>query len=277
MSKPIIGYQVYSARDDASKDLLSVLKALKEMGYDGVEFAGFYGHGADEVKAMLDETGLVAISSHVPYDSFVADMFGTISYHKTIGCSYIAVPFLGEEHRPGGPKFAEAIRNIYKFGRLCKEAGITLLYHNHDFEFVTLSGQFGLDFLYSAVPPCVLETELDICWVKYAGQDPAEYVRKYAGRAHVVHLKDYVGVKGGKQPYALIQADGKDDGTNADASDIAFEFRPVGYGCQDVPAVMKAALESGAEVFIVEQDLSVGRTPLEAAKMSRDYLKGIGY
>lgn len=277
MSKPIIGYQVYSAREDAAKDLLSVLKTIKELGYDGVEFAGFYGHTADEVKAMLDETGLKAISSHVPYDSIVADMFGTISYHKTIGCDYIAVPFLGEEHRPGGPKFAEAIRNIYKFGRLCKEAGITLLYHNHDFEFTTISGQFGLDFLYSAVPACVLETELDMCWVKYAGQNPAEYVKQYAGRCHVVHLKDYVGKKGGKQPYALIKADGKDDGTNADSSDIAFEFRPVGYGCQDIPSVVKSALECGAEIFIVEQDMSVGRTPLEAAKMSRDYLKSIGY
>lgn len=277
MCKPVIGYQVYSARDDASKDLLSVLKALKEMGYDGVEFAGFYGHSAEEVKKMLEETGLVAISSHVPYDSFVADMFGTIAYHKAIGCSYIAVPYLGEEHRPGGPKFAEAIQNIYKFGKLCKEAGITLLYHNHDFEFCTVSGEYGLDFLYDAVPASVLETELDCCWVKYAGEDPAEYIKKYAGRAHVVHLKDYVGKKGGKQPYALIKADGQDDGTAAESDDIAFEFRPVGHGCQNVPSIMTSALAGGAEVFIVEQDQSIGRTPLEAAKMSRDYLKSIGY
>lgn len=277
MSKPVIGYQVYSAREDAAKDLLSVLKTLKEQGYDGVEFAGFYGHTAEEVKKMLEEVGLVAISSHVPYDSIVADMYGTISYHKTIGCSYIAVPFLDEEHRPGGPKFAQAIRNIYKFGNLCKQAGITLLYHNHDFEFCTISGQYGLDFLYDAVPPCTLETEIDCCWVKYAGVNPAEYLKKYAGRAHVVHLKDYVGKKGGKQPYALIRADGRDDGSNANSDDIAFEFRPVGYGCQNVPEIMEAALAGGAEIFIVEQDLSVGRTPLEAAKMSRDYLKSIGF
>ena len=277
MSKPMIGYQVYSAREDASKDLLSVLKTLKELGYDGVEFAGFYGHTAEEVKKMLDETGLVAISSHVPYDSIIADMFGTIAYHKTIGCSYIAVPFLGENERPGGPKFAEAIKNIYKFGKLCKAAGITLLYHNHDFEFVTVSGQYGLDFLYSAVPPCTLETEIDCCWVKYAGLNPAEYIKQYAGRCHVVHLKDYVGKKGGKQPYALIKADGEDDGTAANSDDVAFEFRPVGHGCQNIPEIIAAGIESGAEVFIVEQDLSIGRTPLEAAKMSREYIKSIGY
>ncbi len=277
MNKPMIGYQVYSAREEASKDLLGVLKAIKEMGYDGVEFAGFYGHSAKEVKAMLDEAGLVAISHHVPYDTIVADMFGVISDQKTIGASYIAVPFLGEDERPGGPKFAEAIRNITKFGKLCKAAGITLLYHNHDFEFCTVSGQYGLDFLYSAVAPCTLETEIDCCWVKYAGLNPAEYIKQYEGRAHVIHLKDYVGKKGGKQPYALIKADGEDDGTAADSSDIAFEFRPVGHGCQDIPSIMEAGIAGGAVAFIVEQDLSIGRTPLEAAKMSRDYLKSIGY
>ena len=277
MSKPIIGYQVYSAREEASKDLLSVLKEIKAIGYDGVEFAGFYGHTAQEVKAMLDETGLCAISSHVPYDSFVADMFGTIAYHQTIVCKYIAVPFLGEEHRPGGPKFAEALRNIGIFGKLCKAGGIQLLYHNHDFEFVTISGQFGIQFIYDAIPADILETEFDMCWVKYAGQDPAEFVKAYKGRCHVVHLKDYVGKKGGKQPYALIQADGKDDGTAADSSDIAFEFRPVGHGCQNFPPIIASCIECGAEIFIVEQDLSVGRPPLEAARMSREYLMSIGY
>ena len=155
-----------------------------------------------------------------------------------------------------------------------KDAGIQLLYHNHDFEFVTLSGQFGLDFLYDAVPECILQTELDCCWVKYAGQNPADYVRKYAGRCEVVHLKDYVGRKeAGKNPYALIGVD--EDTAKADEG-VAFEFRPVGYGCQDIPSIIKAGQESGTEWFIVEQDLSVGRTPLEAAKMSVEYLRGLG-
>ena len=67
MEKRPVAYQIYSAREEAKADLLSVLKQLKEMGYDGVEFAGFYDHSAEEVAAMLEETGLVAISSHVQY------------------------------------------------------------------------------------------------------------------------------------------------------------------------------------------------------------------
>lgn len=278
MKKAYIGYQVYSAREEAEKDLLGVMRQLKEMGYDGVEFAGFYGHSADEVKAMLEETGLVPISSHRAVPETVEEMMEVVAYHKRIGCKFIAVPYLDEEHRPGAAGFGAMIAKIYQFSRLCKEAGIQLLYHNHDFEFVTLSGQYGLDFLYAATPCDVLMTELDCCWVKYAGEDPAAYIRKYTGRAPIVHLKDYVGRKGGKSPYALISADGsgKDDGTAADPSDVAFEFRPVGYGCQDVPSLIEAGLDAGAGWFIVEQDQWYDRHPLEAARMSREYLKSIG-
>lgn len=274
MKKSLIGYQVYSAREDAAKDLLGTLKAIKAMGYDAVEFAGFYGHEAKEVKAMLEETGLTAISHHVPFAAMREDIFKVISDNKLIGCKYIAIPFLDTDTRPGSAGFAETIRDIYKYGELMKAAGIQLLYHNHDFEFTTLSGQYGLDFLYSAVPSCILETEIDVCWVKYAGLNPAEYIKKYAGRCNVVHLKDFVGRKDeGKSPYALIGVD--QDTAKADEG-VAFEFRPVGYGCQDIPAVVDAAQASGAKWFIVEQDLSVGRTPLEAAKMSIDYLRGLG-
>mgnify|MGYP003344193540 CR=1 FL=1 len=108
-----LGYQIYSARDIAETNLELVCEKLKEFGYDGVEFAGFYGKTKEEVKAILDKTGLVAVSSHVPYDSIVADMEGTIEYHKYLGCKYIAIPYLSEELRPGAPGFADAIKTIY--------------------------------------------------------------------------------------------------------------------------------------------------------------------
>ena len=274
MKKALIGYQVYSAREEASKDLLNTLKQLKALGYDGVEFAGFYGHTAEEVKAMLEEVGLVAFSDHVPYAVIEQDMYGVIKDHLTIGCKYIAVPYLDEEHRPGQPGFADVIRTIVKFGRLCREAGIQLLYHNHDFEFEKISGMYALDFLYAAVDPEFLKTEIDVCWVNYSGENPADYVRKYTGRAPIVHMKDYVGTRGGAQPYALIKADGSDDGKNSEAA--AFEFRPVGYGCQDVKAIVEAGLDAGAFCFVVEQDQWYDRTPFEAAKMSIDTLRSIG-
>ena len=272
MEKRPVAYQIYSAREDAAKDLDAVLGALKGMGYDGVEFAGFYGNTAEQVKALLDKHGLKAISSHVPFVQIESDMFGVIAFHKAIGCEYIAVPYLDDQTRPGAPGFAHALKVIYKFAGLMKEAGMTLLYHNHDFEFVSLSGQYGLDFLYDAVPADLLKTELDVCWVKYAGVNPADYIRKYAGRCPVVHLKDFVGRKqDGSTPYALI---GLDENEKKDTQ--AFEFRPFGYGCQNVEEVVEAGIESGAKWFIIEQDMSIGRTPLEAAEMSIGTLKKIG-
>lgn len=264
-----VAYQVYSARDEAQKDLDGVLSKIKAIGYDGVEFAGFYGHSADDVKAMLEKYGLKAVSSHVGLRLIREDMFGQISYHQKIGCEYIAIPFLDENDRPGTSGFAPVLQLVYRFGGLCHQAGIQLLYHNHDFEFVQLSGQYGLDFLYDAVPAELLKTEIDTCWVKYAGTDPAEYVRKYAGRCPVVHLKDYVGRKDGKTPYGLI-------GTNKAADEgAAFSFKPVGMGCQDMPAIVNAAAQSGAQWLVVEQDLSPERPPLEAARLSLEYLKTV--
>ena len=271
MEKRPVAYQLYSAREEAQKDLDAVLSALHAMGYDGVEFAGFYGHTAPEISAMLNRHALKAVSSHVPFKDIEADMFGVIAYHLAIGCRYIAIPYLDDQTRPGAAGFGRALAVVHRFARLVKEAGLTLLYHNHDFEFVSLSGQYALDFLYDAVPADLLQTEIDVCWVKYAGEDPAAYIRKYAGRCPVVHLKDYAGQKGDATPYALI---GLDEDEKKEVS--AFEFRPVGYGCQDVESILTAGIESGADWFVVEQDMSVGRTPLKAAEMSIGTLQKLG-
>jgi sugar phosphate isomerase/epimerase len=150
---------------------------------------------------------------------------------------------------------------------------MTLLYHNHDFEFKQMpDGSFALDYLYANIPAKILQTELDTCWVKVAGQDPAAYVRKYAGRCPVVHLKDFYMEGALRRPYELIGSNKK-----AEEPKGVFEFRPVGHGMQDFPPIIKASEESGADWIVVEQDMSVGRTSLEAATMSREYLKGLGY
>ena len=102
------------------------------------------------------------------------------------------------------------------------------------------------------------------------GENPAEYVRKYSGRAPVVHLKDFVGTKN-EQMYELIGVDKKAPERPSD-----FEFRPVGHGVQDMPEILHAAKDAGAEWLIVEQDNpSAGNEPLDEIKKSIDYLKKI--
>ncbi len=269
MKKMPVGYQLYSARELVAKDMKSVLLSIKEMGYDGVEFAGFFHYTAKEIADMLAEAGLKAVSSHVPLASIEADMYGTISFHKAIGCDTIVVPYLEGPRRPGLPAFAKVMQSIYTFGELCRMAGIRLLYHNHDFEFVDFSGMYALDFMYDAIPADMLQTEIDVCWVKYSGVNPAEYLMKYTGRCPVVHLKDYVGEKGRGTPYGLLGLDKEEDAE-------CFEFRPFGHGCQDVESVVEAGIAAGAEWFIIEQDQWYDRCPLEAARMSMDTLKKIG-
>ena len=266
-----IGLQLYSVRDDMAKDFKGTLQKVKEMGYDGVEFAGMYDHTPAEIKAMCAEIGLNPISAHVPLQEMLEDIDKVIADYKAIGCQYIVVPYVTEERRPGGELFKQMVEEIRGIGEKCKAAGLVLLYHNHDFEFAkTETGEFGLDYLYANVPADLLQTELDQCWVKYAGQDPVAYLQKYEGRSPVVHLKDYYASGEQKEdPYALI---GLNEGEKKE--NTAFEFRPLGYGVQDIPAIIEASKKAGSKWLIVEQDQpSMGKTPMECAAMSMEYLK----
>ncbi len=268
-----IAVQVYSVRDDAKNDLYGTLKKIKEIGYDGVEFAGLYGNSPADIKKMCEEIGLVPISAHVPYNSMMEDPVGVLSQYAEIGCKFVAIPHVGPEYRPGVGDWSKIIESAKMLGKVAKDLGMTLLYHNHDFEFAKIDGKYGLDVLYESVPADLLETELDTCWVNVGGEVPADYVRKYAGRCPVVHLKDFYGEKS-EDMYELIGVENKP----APKRPGNFEFRPVGYGLQDMPSITKAAEESGAAWLVVEQDKpSQGRTQMEAIACSREYLKSIGY
>ena len=270
MSFPV-AIQVYSVRDAAAKDFRGTLEQIKEMGYDGVEFAGLYGYKPEDVRAMCDEIGLVPISAHVPYLDMVKDPEGVIGQYATIGCKYVVVPYLTPEYRPGTPNFEDVIKNVEMLGAVAKKLGMTLLYHNHDFEFLKIDGKYALDILYDSVPADLLQTELDMCWVNVGGENPSEYLRKYTGRSPVVHLKDFAGSKS-ENMYELIGIEKK-----VEAEPQKFEFRPVGSGKQDFPSILEAAKDAGAEWVVVEQDNpSMGLSPLECAAKSRAYLKTIG-
>ena len=268
-----IGVQLYSVRDNMAQDFYGTLKAVKEMGYDGVEFAGLYGNAPEQVKAWCEELELNPISAHVPLQDMMDNLDAVIADYKTIGCEYIAVPYLPDELRPGTDQFESTVAAIKDIAQKVKDAGMQLLYHNHDFEFKTLEdGTYGLDYLYENVPADLLQTELDLCWVKYAGEDPAEFLRKYADRSPVVHFKDYFfeGPKEG-DPYALIG----DEGQEA-APQTIFEFRPLGCGVQDLQSLVDAFKDAHSKWIIVEQDSpSMGLCPMKSIKKSLCNLKHV--
>lgn len=268
-----VALQLYSVRGDLEADFLGTLCKVSELGYDGVEFAGLYGYEPAQIKNWCDSLGLVPISAHVPLAEMLADIDKVIADYKAIGCEYIVVPYVTEERRPGGELFMQMIDEIRAIGQKVKEAGLVLLYHNHDFEFAKLeNGQCGLDFMYENIPADLLQTELDQCWLKYAGYDPVEYLQKYSGRSPVVHLKDFF-VQGEQEgdPYALI---GLDEGEKK--ANTAFEFRPLGHGVQDIPSIIEASKAAGSKWLVVEQDNpSMGKTPFESVQMSIEYLNSL--
>jgi sugar phosphate isomerase/epimerase len=266
-----IALQLYSVRTDMEADFEGTLKKVKEFGYDGVEFAGLHGKTAAEVKKMCDEIGLVPISAHVPYSELLKGE-ETFKAYAEIGCKYIVIPWIGAEYLAGGENNAEFIENVKKFGELANANGMKLCYHNHDFEFQKVDGEYKLDRLYSDVSADLLLTQLDTCWVNVGGENPSDYIRKYNGRIEIIHLKDFVGGKS-ENMYGLIGADGKE---KAEDTAKKFELRPVGYGVQNFPAILDACKEVGATWVVVEQDEpSMGKTRLECVEASINYLKSL--
>lgn len=259
-----VALQLYSVRDELDKDFLGTLKKVKEMGYDGVELSGLGGRDPKMVKDALDELGLIVMSSHVPVEELSQD--DAMDRYKAAGCDYVVIPGI----RMG--KNCELMkRNIGIIRDLAEKAskkGLKVLYHNHDFEFYKVNGHTILDTIYEEIPAEILETQIDTCWAKFAGTDPAAYVLKYSGRAPLVHLKDYWVKEGyNSTPYDIIGEKKQDE------KESGFEFRPIGHGVQDMTSILAAAQKAGAKLVIVEQDESFGRPTLEAAKMSIDYLR----
>ena len=269
-----LGLQLYSVRENLEKDFFGTLEQVKKMGYDGCEFAGVYGKSAKEVKDKCAELDLIPISAHVAYNDLISDMENTIKLYKEIGCEYIVIPHLPGELRYGTENYPTVVKNIEKIGEMCNEMGLTLLYHNHDFEFEkTENGSYVLDELYSEVDEGLLKTEIDTCWVNVGGEDPSQYVRKYTNRAPVVHLKDFVGEKN-KNMYKLI---GVESDTSEESANT-FEYRPLGYGKQNIPSIVEAARDAGAHWVIAEQDEpSMGLSRMECAQKSIEYMKSIDY
>lgn len=266
-----LGIQLYSVRDDAARDLPGTLRQLAEMGYDGVELAGLYGKTAEEVRDLAQEVGLTIISAHVGLAEFRQGIPETVARYRTAGCRYIAIPHLAAEDRPDGENFPQVMQEIAAIAEECAKQGLTLLYHNHDFEFAKLpDGRTELEALYACAPETLLQTEIDVCWVNIVGEDPAALLRKYTGRAPLVHLKDSVGDRSAEHYESL----GIDHRPAPDA--VPFSFRPVGSGVVNIPAVVEAAKDAGASWLIVEEDEPAeGQTALESARISAQYARSV--
>lgn len=253
MDKMKIGIQLYSLRRELAEDYFGVFEKVKEMGYDGVELAGLYGYNADEVRARCGKIGIIPFSAHVLHTELMENP-GLMKEYAEIGCEYMVIPYLSEEYRPGAAKFSEFLRDARILGERANELGMKLCYHNHEFEFGRIGGEYGLDVIYRDIPKEILKTEFDTCWIKYMGENPCEYIKKYADRTEIVHFKDY----------AVTDNNGIKE----------IDFRCLGDGEQDMEAMIAASKEIGMKWIIVEQDEPAkNKTPFECAEENINYLK----
>lgn len=175
--------QLYSLREYGEKHgLRAVLELVARTGYDGVEFAGYYGHSAEEVASMLKELGLTAVSSHVGLDALAGDFRGELLYLQQLGIRTPVIPYIGLEQLE---EFQGVSARIAQVSEWLAREGMQLGYHNHAHE---LNGIDYLQKLTEAVPG--LKLELDVFWAKVAGRDPVELMRKYGDKLEFVHIKE---------------------------------------------------------------------------------------
>jgi sugar phosphate isomerase/epimerase len=245
-----IGLQMYTLRDEAAKDFIGTLKAVADMGYNGVEFAGYGGLEAFQLKELLHGFNLKSIGSHVSYDRLLNALDEEIDYNLAIGSRYIICPYLTEEYRADQATWQKVFDNLEKIGLRCAEKGIEFCYHNHEFELTQhLDDVPVLDLMFQTVSEKAIKVELDTCWVYDAGYDPIAYIQKYAGRIPLIHFKD-------------IQ---RQDGSRG----LTVEL---GKGEVDLMGIAAAAMKAGTEWIIVEQDLCQN-PPLVSVQNSMNWIK----
>lgn len=246
-----IAAQVYSVRDDMTADFDGTLKALKEMGYDGVELPDLYGQTPEHAREVCDKLGLEICAYTASYENFLEKTDEVAAVCKVLGCKYVGIAWIQADYY-SEEKMDETVNNFKRFCKDTASCGLSMMYHNHNFEFRPYRGEYTLDYFLNAVGKDNIKAELDLGWVSVGGCNPVDYVYKYADNSPCLHVKNYAGTF---------------DTAN-------FEFRPVGYGAVDWVPVIDAMLKTNTEWLIIEQDnVSLGKTALESMKMSFNYVR----
>ncbi len=201
MSKSVIGIQLYSIRQSmkTAEDIVSSLKKVRTAGYENVELAGFGALEVSEWEKVLNNEGLTACSAHIGYDQLVNEFKDLVDKYKTIGCNNIVVPSMPKSFAQNVDGYKQFAQGLDKIGEQLAKEGMSLSYHNHEYELQKQGKTTGLNILFESSNPQYLKAQIDTYWIQFAGGDSAAWLQKYNDRLVSVHLKDMAILPGRKQ------------------------------------------------------------------------------
>lgn len=258
MNKKEIGLQLYTLRDELPKDIKSTLEKVAAAGFTTVETYGFsikdqfWGLSPIELKKILDQNGLKAVSGHYNLGSFLEDgntteLLAAIEAAKVLNSEYLTIPWVNEPFRKNIADYKIIASRLNQAGKACANAGLKLAYHNHDFEFHKHDGITGYEILLKETDKDLVYFELDLYWVVRSGNDPLKLFTANPGRFKMWHVKDM---------------DKKNPALNTE----------IGSGSVDFKSIFKEVKLSEMKHFFVEQENNYNPNPFESIKNSCDFI-----
>jgi sugar phosphate isomerase/epimerase len=240
-----VGLQLYSLREQCKTDLPGMLTAVSKIGYRGVEFAGYHGRSAKELRTMLDNDGIVACGTHTPFDSVKGDKLKeTVEFNLTIGNKFIIVPWMNETKSK--QEWLDRAKLFNDIAAKVKPDGLWIGYHAHAHDFKQIDGVSAWDLFFGNTKPEVI-MQLDTSNCCEGGADPVAVLKKYPGRARTIHIK-----ANGGGPEAVIGEDKVD-------------WKEVFAFCEG---------KGKTQWYVVEHETS--KDPLDAVKRSFEALRKFG-
>ncbi len=244
-----IALQLYSVREDCARDLSFTLQAVAQMGYEGVEFAGYYDRTAEELREMCDDLGLKVAGTHTGLNTLLnQELTKTIEFNQTLNNSYLIVPGLPEENRNSRQAWLDTSKLFNDIAEKITERGMFAGYHNHTVEFEPMEGEIPWDTFGTNTNDTIV-MQIDIGHALRAGADVVSFIERYPGRAKLVHLKEYSST---------------DDKALVGEGEVPWD---------DVFRMCETS--GGTEWYIVEQE-SYAYSPLECAERCLENLRKMG-
>jgi sugar phosphate isomerase/epimerase len=239
------GLQLFTVRDLLDADLDGTLRSIAEIGYRTVELAGLARASARDMGANLQRHKLEVPSMHAGYERLGQDLDAVLAEAHVLGVEFLVCPSIDADQRVTTDDWKRVCRSLGRIAQKIRGHGLSLAYHNHDFEFVPLAdGTIPFELMMRETDPRDIKLELDMYWVAKAGRDPVKLLKDSQGRVLLVHLKDLAA-----------------NGSTAE----------LGRGVLEMEPIIRSALSVGVKHLFVEQDSS--KDPLASVRTSFRFLE----